>query len=70
MNDLGEVGEVIVTKDDTLFMKGKGDPKAIARRSEQILDEIKATNSDYEKEKFQERLAKLVGGVAVIKVHH
>ncbi|XP_065666626.1 60 kDa heat shock protein, mitochondrial [Hydra vulgaris] len=68
LNDLGEVGEVIVTKDDTLFMKGKGDPKEISRRSEQILDEIKATNSDYEKEKFQERLAKLVGGVAVIKI--
>jgi len=68
LNDLGEVGELIVTKDDTLMMKGRGDPDAIKERAQQIHDEIKSTNSDYEKEKFQERLAKLVGGVAVIKV--
>merc|ERR1719402_2134460 len=49
-------------------MRGAGDADEVRRRAEQITDEIKSTNSDYEKEKFQERLAKLVGGVAVIKV--
>merc|ERR1719204_395365 len=68
IHDLGRVGELQVTKDDTLMMKGGGDPEAIKARGEEILDEIRTTNSDYEKEKFQERLAKLVGGVAVIKV--
>merc|ERR1719228_1145249 len=50
------------------MMKGAGDPDAVKARGEQIMDEIRTTNSDYEKEKLQERLAKLVGGVAVIKV--
>merc|ERR1719466_104252 len=50
------------------MMKGRGDTDLVNQRANQIHDEIKATNSDYEKEKFQERLAKLVGGVAVIKV--
>merc|ERR1719204_17415 len=68
LSDLGEVGELIVTKDDCLLMKGRGNPNDVKARAEQILDEIKSTNSDYEKEKYQERLAKLVGGVAVIKV--
>ena len=68
LSDLGQVGEVIVTKDDTLLMKGKGDSIAIDQRVEQIKDDIENTNSDYEREKFQERLAKLVGGIAVIKV--
>ncbi|XP_057292873.1 heat shock protein 60A-like [Hydractinia symbiolongicarpus] len=68
LGDLGQVGELVVTKDDTLLMKGRGDPDAIKQRAEDIHDEIKTTNSDYEKEKYQERLAKLVGGVAVIKV--
>merc|ERR1719370_487668 len=68
LRDLGEVGEAIVTKDDTLLMHGRGDAAEIQKRAESILDEIKSTKSDYEKEKFQERLAKLVGGVAVIKV--
>merc|ERR1712025_470306 len=67
LNDLGQVGELVVTKDDTLLMKGHGDQDEVRRRAEEISDEIKSTNSDYEKEKFQERLAKLVGGVAVIK---
>merc|ERR1719283_598857 len=49
-------------------MRGRGNPNDVKARAEQILDEIKSTNSDYEKEKYQERLAKLVGGVAVIKV--
>ena len=68
LQDLGRIGELQVTKDDTLMMKGAGEPEAIKARAEQIIDEIKTTNSDYEKEKYQERLAKLVGGVAVIKV--
>lgn len=68
LNDLGQVGEVIVTKDDTLLMKGRGDAGAVEQRVAQIKEEIENTNSDYEREKFQERLAKLVGGVAVIKV--
>ena len=68
LNDLGQVGELVVTKDDCLMMKGRGDSNAIAARVEQIKDEMSETNSDYEREKFQERLAKLVGGVAVIKV--
>ena len=68
LSDLGEVGELVVTKDDCLLMRGRGNPNDVKARAEQILDEIKSTNSDYEKEKYQERLAKLVGGVAVIKV--
>merc|ERR1712002_885657 len=68
LTDLGQIGELQVTKDDTLMMKGAGDPGAIQARADEINDEINSTNSDYEKEKFQERLAKLVGGVAVIKV--
>ena len=68
LDDLGQIGELVITKDDTLLMKGHGDPDAVKRRADEIMDEIKTTNSDYEKEKFQERLAKLVGGVAVIKV--
>ena len=68
LNDLGEVGELVVTKDDCLLMKGRGDQEQVKARAAQIQDEIKNTNSDYEREKFEERLAKLVGGVAVIKV--
>ena len=68
LNDLGQVGEVVVTKDDCLLMKGRGEQSAIEQRVGQIKEEIDSTNSDYEREKFQERLAKLVGGVAVIKV--
>lgn len=70
LSDLGQVGELVVTKDDCLMMKGRGDTNAISARVEQIKDEMGETNSDYEREKFQERLAKLVGGVAVIKVRY
>lgn len=70
ISDLGQIGELQITKDETLIMKGAGDPAEIEARSTQITDEIKSTTSDYEKEKFQERLAKLVGGVAVIKVSY
>jgi len=68
LSDLGEVGELLVSKDDTLMMKGRGDTASVEQRAQLILEEIENTKSDYEKEKLQERLAKLVGGVAVIKV--
>merc|ERR1719228_2001265 len=68
LTDLGQVGELVITKDDTLMMKGAGDASEVEARCQQIQDEIKSTQSDYEKEKFRERLAKLAGGVAVIKV--
>lgn len=66
--DLGQAGEVTVTKDDTLIMKGRGDPKEVEKRILQIKDEIEATTSEYEKEKLNERLAKLSKGVGVLKI--
>jgi len=69
ITDLGRVGEVTITKDDTLFMKGHGKEADIQKRIEVIRDEIEETKSDYEKEKLQERLAKLSDGVAVLKVY-
>lgn len=66
--DMGQVGEVTITKDDTLFLKGKGRKEDIDRRIAQIKDEIELSNSEYEKEKLGERLARLASGVAVLKV--
>lgn len=66
--NLGEASEVVITKDDTLIMKGKGDEKTISERVETIKDQIADTTSDYEKEKLEERLAKMSDGVAVLKV--
>jgi chaperonin GroEL len=68
LSDFGQVGEVQVTKDDTLMMRGKGDAKEVEKRVQQIKEEIAETTSEYEKEKLQERLAKLSNGVAVLKV--
>ncbi len=68
LSNLGEAAEVLITKDDTLIMKGRGDEKTIAERVEQIKDQIANTTSDYEREKLEERLAKLSNGVAVLKV--
>ncbi|KAM7540969.1 hypothetical protein Aperf_G00000043876 [Anoplocephala perfoliata] len=68
LHDLGRVGEAIITKDDTLLMRGQGKKEEIDKRIMQIRDEITISTSDYEKEKMQERLAKLSNGVAVIKV--
>lgn len=68
LHDLGRVGEAIITKDDTLFMRGQGNKDEVNKRIAQIRDEISISTSDYEKEKMQERLAKLSNGVAVIKV--
>jgi chaperonin GroEL len=58
---------VVITKDETTIVEGAGDPEQIKGRVEQIRREIAATDSDYDREKLQERLAKLAGGVAVIK---
>lgn len=68
ISDLGEAGEVVITKDDTLVIKGKGDQSEITERIEVIKDQIEATTSEYEKEKLQERLAKLASGVAILRV--
>ena len=65
---LGTVKKCSVSKDDTILLDGAGDKAAIVDRCEQIRSAIESTTSDYEKEKLQERLAKLAGGVAVIKV--
>ena len=64
---LGRARKVVVTKDETTIVEGAGDVAQIAGRVEQIRREIGATDSDYDREKLQERLAKLAGGVAVIK---
>ena len=68
MANLGQAAEVLITKDDTLIMKGGGDEKTIAERVEQIKGQISETTSDYEREKLEERLAKMSDGVAVLKV--
>jgi chaperonin GroEL len=65
---LGKCKKITVTKNDTIVLGGEGDPSMISERVELIKESIATTKSDYEKEKLQERLAKLSGGVAVIKV--
>ena len=65
---LGKARKVVITKDETTIIEGAGEESAIAGRVEQIRREIGNTDSDYDREKLQERLAKLAGGVAVIKV--
>ena len=66
--DLGSARRVVSTKDDTTFIEGAGDPDAIKGRIDQIRTQIENTTSDFDREKLQERLAKLAGGVAVIKI--
>ncbi|MCK9368793.1 chaperonin GroEL [Candidatus Dojkabacteria bacterium] len=68
ITDLGSAKKVIVSKENTIVVEGKGSKKAVDSRAEEIKTIIKNTTSDYDKEKLQERLAKLGGGVAVIKV--
>ncbi len=68
MEDLGQARRVIATKDNTTIVDGKGTEKDIKDRIAQIKKEIEITTSEFDKEKLQERLAKLSGGVAVIKV--
>jgi len=65
---LGRARKVVVDKDETTIVDGAGDPEMIAGRVNQIRSEIDKSDSDYDREKLQERLAKLAGGVAVIKV--
>ena len=68
LSDLGTAKRVIVDKDTTTIVEGGGDPKAIQGRVATIRKQIEETTSDYDREKLQERLAKLAGGVAVVKV--
>lgn len=68
LHQLGEARKVIVTKDTTTIVGGKGRKEEIEKRIAQIKKQIETTTSDYDREKLQERLAKLAGGVAVIKV--
>ncbi|SHX13624.1 60 kDa chaperonin 2 (Protein Cpn60 2) (GroEL) [Mycobacteroides abscessus subsp. abscessus] len=67
LNVLGRARKVVVTKDETTIVEGAGDGEQIAGRVKQIRSEIEVSDSDYDREKLQERLAKLAGGVAVIK---
>jgi chaperonin GroEL len=66
--DLGRAGKIVATKDDTTIIEGAGDAAKIKGRIDEIKVEIDKSTSDYDKEKLQERLAKLSGGVAVIRV--
>ncbi|PAY45785.1 chaperonin GroEL [Ligilactobacillus salivarius] len=68
VEQLGSAGKVTVTKENTTIVEGAGDKDKIAERVEQIKKQISKTTSDFDREKLQERLAKLSGGVAVIKV--
>ncbi|MBX7213611.1 MAG: chaperonin GroEL [Thermoflexales bacterium] len=68
IDDLGRAGRVVATKDDTTVIDGAGNDKLIQARVEEIRVEIDKSTSDYDKEKLNERLAKLAGGVAVIRV--
>ncbi len=68
MDDLGRAKKVIISKEDTTIVEGAGTTDAIEGRIQQIRTQIEDTTSDYDREKLQERLAKLVGGVALIKV--
>jgi chaperonin GroEL len=68
LEDLGRAGKIVSTKDTTTFVNGAGDSADIKGRIDQIRAEIEASTSDYDREKLQERLAKLAGGVAIIRV--
>ena len=67
LEDLGQTRKVVVTKDETTLVEGAGDKEAIEARTAQIRLEIENSDSDYDREKLSERLAKLAGGVAVLK---
>ncbi len=68
LSQLGSARKIVITKDDTVMIDGAGEPDAIQGRINQIRGELENTDSDFDREKLQERLAKLAGGVAVIKV--
>jgi len=68
VEDLGRARRVVATKEDTTFVDGRGSEEAIQGRIKQIKAQVEETTSDYDREKLQERLAKLSGGVAIVKV--
>ncbi len=68
LEDLGQASRIVIDKDNTTLVEGSGGKKAIEGRVKQLRAQVEETTSDYDREKLQERLAKLVGGVAVIKV--
>jgi chaperonin GroEL len=68
LEDLGAASRIIINKDNTTIVEGAGSKEAIAGRVKQLRAQVEDTTSDYDREKLQERLAKLVGGVAIIKV--
>jgi len=68
MEDLGQAKKITIDKDDTTIIEGAGSSAAIEGRVKQLRVQVEDTTSDYDREKLQERLAKLVGGVAIIKV--
>ena len=68
LDDLGEAGKVVIDKENTTIIEGKGSKDKIVARMNQIKRQIEETTSDYDREKLQERLAKIAGGVAVIHV--
>ncbi len=68
LTQLGHARRVVITKDDTTIIDGAGDAEGIKARIKQLKSEIENTDSDFDREKLQERLAKLAGGVAVVKV--
>ena len=68
IEDLGQAKKITVDKDSTVIIEGAGTPESIAGRVKQLRAQVEDTTSDYDREKLQERLAKLVGGVAIIKV--
>src|SRR6185295_18038772 len=68
LDDLGQAKKVIIDKDNTTIIEGAGSPAAIEGRVKQLRAQVEDTTSDYDREKLQERLAKLVGGVAFVKV--
>ncbi|KAH8255415.1 hypothetical protein KR038_002885 [Drosophila bunnanda] len=68
LSDFGRVGEVVITKDDTMLLNGSGQKEEVNKRVENLRDSIKDSTNNYEKEKMQERLARLSSGVALLRV--
>src|SRR5438552_15637133 len=68
IDDLGQAKRITITADTTTIVEGAGSSASIAARVKQLRTQVEDTTSDYDREKLQERLAKLVGGVAIIKV--
>ncbi|MGY4691181.1 chaperonin GroEL [Salibacterium sp. K-3] len=68
IDQLGKAGKIVINKDDTTIVEGEGSPADITNRVNQLKAQIEETTSDFDREKLQERLAKLAGGVAVVKV--